>query len=107
MDGVITAKTPGGAVKMRERESEKPIPWRMIVMKNPMAYAGTVEAKNMNAIVGHVQLVSVHKEKSEIHAKKPEHRICQVFPQFWPGHSVRDGVSSVGLHSVQDHLQNM
>jgi len=63
MGGVLTAKAPGGAVKMRERESEKPIPLRMIVIKNPMAYAGTVEAKNMNAIVRHVQLVSVHTKK--------------------------------------------
>jgi len=48
---------------MRESESEKPIPWRIIVMKNPMAYAGTVEAKNMNAIIRHAQLVlSTRKE---------------------------------------------
>jgi hypothetical protein len=85
MNGVLTARIPGGAVKMRESESEKPIPWRMIVMKNPMAYAGTVEAKNMNAIIRHVQLVSVHTKRNKAVPKSQRtgsakcfHSFCQV-----------------------------
>jgi hypothetical protein len=40
---------PGGAVRRRATEVVYPIAFRMMVMKNAMAYAGIVEARNMNA----------------------------------------------------------
>jgi hypothetical protein len=45
----LTAATYGGAVRRRDISSENPIPFNMMVMKNPRAYAGIVEAINMSA----------------------------------------------------------
>ena len=44
-----TAATYGGAERRRASIIEKPIALSKIVMKNPIAYAGVVEAKNMKA----------------------------------------------------------
>lgn len=43
---------PGGAVRRRATEVVYPIAFRMMVMKNAMAYAGMVEARNMKAGCG-------------------------------------------------------
>lgn len=67
---------------MRESDSEKPIPSRIIVMKNPMAYAGTVEAKNMNAIIRHIQSVSVHMKKSKTMPKSQRTGSAKCFHSF-------------------------
>lgn len=45
---------PGGAVRRSAAEVVYPIDFRMIVMKNAMAYAGIVEARNMNAGCGNL-----------------------------------------------------
>lgn len=47
MEISLTAQIPGGAVKRSALAVENPIAFRMIVMKKAMAYAGTVEAKNI------------------------------------------------------------
>ena len=47
----FTAATYGGAVRRKDVSSENPIPFNMMVMKNPRAYAGIVEAINMSAFL--------------------------------------------------------
>ena len=66
----FTAKTLGGADNKIDMDSENPIPFKMIVMKKPTAYAGIVLAINMVAECINIEMVSclsMQKRQAAVH----------------------------------------